>query len=36
MEYVGIDRHTKESQICLLTETGEMMERPVARNPQPA
>jgi hypothetical protein len=27
MEYVGIDLHKKESQICLLTETGEVSER---------
>ena len=27
MEYVGIDLHKKESQICLLTETGEVIER---------
>jgi hypothetical protein len=25
MEYVGIDLHKKESQICLLTETGEVI-----------
>ena len=33
MEYVGIDLHKKESQLCLLTETGEVMERrsPTAR-----
>ncbi len=28
MEYVGIDLHKMESQICLLTEAGEVMERP--------
>jgi hypothetical protein len=27
MEYVGIDLHKKESQICLLTEAGDVMER---------
>ncbi len=27
MEYVGIDLHKKESQICLLTEMGEVIER---------
>ena len=25
MEYVSIDLHKKESQICLLTETGEVI-----------
>jgi hypothetical protein len=27
MEYVGIDLHKKESQICLLTDAGDVMER---------
>jgi hypothetical protein len=27
MDYVGIDLHTKESQICLLTEAGGVMVR---------
>jgi len=27
MEYGLIDLHKNESQICLLTETGELMER---------
>ena len=31
MEYVGIDLHKKESQICLLTETGEVIERGAVR-----
>ena len=34
MEYVGIDLHKKESQICLLTETGEVMERRICTEPQ--
>ena len=34
MEYVGIDLHKKESQICLLTETGEVMERRIRAEPQ--
>ena len=34
MEYVGIDRHKKESQICLLTEAGEVIERPIRTEPQ--
>ena len=34
MEYVGIDLHKKESQICLLTETGELIERRIRTEPQ--
>ena len=34
MEYVGIDPHKKESQICLLTETGEVIERRIRTEPQ--
>src|SRR5262245_33878789 len=34
MEYVGIDLHKQESQICLLTETGEVMERRIRTEPQ--
>ena len=34
MEYVGIDLHKKESQICLLTETGEVLERRIRTEPQ--
>jgi transposase len=34
MEYVGIDLHKKESQICLLTETGEVMERRIRTEPE--
>ena len=33
MEYVGIDLHKKESQICLLTEAGEVMERRIRTEP---
>jgi len=34
MEYVGIDLHEKESQICLLSEAGEVMERRIRTEPQ--
>jgi hypothetical protein len=34
MEYVGIDLHKKESQICLLTETGEVIERRIRTESQ--
>jgi transposase len=34
MEYVGIDLHKKESQICLLTEAGDVMERRIRTEPQ--
>jgi len=34
MEYVGIDLHKKESQVCLLTETGEVIERRIRTEPQ--
>ena len=34
MEYVGIDLHKKDSQICLLTETGEVIERRIRTEPQ--
>ena len=34
MEYVGIDLHKKESQICRLTETGEVIERRIRTDPQ--
>ena len=33
MEDVGIDRHKKQSQICRLTETGEVMERRIRTEP---
>ena len=36
MEYVGIDLHKKESQICLLTEAGDVMERRIRTEPQRA
>ena len=29
MEHIGIDVHKKESQICILTEGGELIERRV-------
>jgi hypothetical protein len=32
--YIGIDLHKKESQICLLTEAGEVMERRIRTEPQ--
>jgi hypothetical protein len=34
MEYVGIDLHKKESQICLLTEAGEVIECRIRSEPQ--
>ena len=34
MEYVGIDLHKKESQICLLTKMGEMIESRIRTEPQ--
>src|SRR5262245_24100289 len=34
MEYVGIDLHKKGRQICVLTETGEVMERRIRTEPQ--
>jgi hypothetical protein len=34
MEYVGIDLHKKESQICLLTKTGEVIERRIRTESQ--
>ena len=34
MDYVGIDLHKKESQICLLTEAGEVIERRIRTEPQ--
>ena len=34
MEYVGIDLHKKESQICLLMETGEVIERRIRTESQ--
>jgi hypothetical protein len=34
MEYVDIDLHKKESQICLLTEAGEVMECRICTEPQ--
>ena len=27
MEHIGIDLHTRESQICILTSEGELIER---------
>jgi len=34
MEYVGIDLHKKESQICLRTEAGAVIERRIRTEPQ--
>jgi hypothetical protein len=34
MEYVGIYLHKKESQICLLTEAGEVIERRIRTEPE--
>ena len=36
MEYVGLDLHKEERQICLLTETGEVAERRIRTEPQTA
>jgi hypothetical protein len=33
MEYIGIDVHASESQICTLTEQGEILERRVRTRP---
>jgi hypothetical protein len=30
MESIGIDVHKRESQICILTQTGEVLERRIA------
>jgi len=34
MDHIGIDVHKKESQICILTEEGELIERRVRTEPQ--
>jgi len=34
MDHIGMDVHTKESQICILTEAGELIERRVHTEPQ--
>jgi transposase len=34
MQHIGIDVHKKESQICLLTQDGELIERRVRTEPQ--
>jgi transposase len=34
MDHIGMDVHTKESQICILTEEGELIERRVRTEPQ--
>ena len=34
MDHIGIDVHRKESQICVLTEDGELIERRVRTEPQ--
>jgi transposase len=34
MDHIGIDVHKKESQICVLTEEGELIERRVRTEPQ--
>ena len=33
MEYLGIDAHSSESQICILTEQGEVLERRIRTRP---
>lgn len=34
MEIMGIDVHKSESQICIITRTGEVLEQRVATRPQ--
>jgi hypothetical protein len=34
MDHIGIDVHTKESQICILAEGGELIERRIHTEPQ--
>ncbi len=34
MDHIGMDVHTKESQICILTEAGELIERRVHTEPE--
>jgi hypothetical protein len=33
MDHIGIDVHKKDSQICILTEQGELLERRVRTEP---
>jgi hypothetical protein len=33
MDYIGIDMHKKESQICILAEGGELIERRIRMEP---
>ena len=33
MEYIGIDVHKNQSQICILTEAGEMVEKRIRTEP---
>ena len=33
MDHIGIDVHKKDSQICILTEAGELLERRVRTEP---
>ena len=33
MEHVGIDVHVSESQVCTLTEQGEILERRIRTRP---
>ncbi len=34
MDHIGMDVHKKESQICILTEGGELIERRVRTEPE--
>ena len=34
MDHIGMDAHKKESQICILTEAGELIERRVRSQPE--
>jgi transposase len=34
MDHIGLDVHKKESQICILAEEGELLERRIRTNPR--
>ena len=34
MDHIGMDVHKKESQLCILTEAGELIERRVRSEPE--
>jgi hypothetical protein len=35
MDHIGIDLHKRESQICILAEGGELIERRIRTDPRP-